>query len=212
MVKLFVLGLPGSGKSTVARYISMHAIDRQWVTTHINDYTILYEMFKEDTRGKYKYDANSGFDVLDLAVFDTALRELEQNLKTHISRTQSKEIVLIEFSRDHYEKAFQQFNQEILQDAYFLYLSVDLGTCKSRIRERITHPATSDDHFVSEHIFNAYYNKDDGRSIPQILEREFGIDKQRVKVIDNNGSFSDSIAQVYQFVDTMCGLEPLRDS
>ncbi len=51
--------------------------------------------------------------------------------------------------------------------------------------------------------------EDDGRFIPQILANDHGIEAQRVKVIDNNGSLSDSIAQVYQFVDTMCGLEPL---
>lgn len=209
MVKLFVLGLPGSGKSTVVRNILMHARDRQWLTTHINDYTILYEMFKEDTGGQYKYDANGGFDVLDMAVFDTALRELEQNFKMHISRMQSKEMVLIEFSRNDYEKAFQQFSQEFLHDAYFIYLNVDLSNCKKRIRNRITHPATLDDHCVSEYIFNSYYNEDDGRNIPQILANNHGVEIDRVKVINNNESLSESMAKVYQFLDAMCGSEHL---
>lgn len=86
---------------------------------------------------------------------------------------------------------------------------VSFETCKRRIRERIINPSTDDDFFVSEYIFSAYYHKDNGQILPQILERDYGIDKQRVEVIENNGSLSDSSAQVYQFVDTMCGLEPL---
>src|SRR5437762_11241884 len=106
-VKLFILGLPGSGKSTVARYIAEYARDRQWSTTHINDYAILYEMFQKDTQGQFKPAAYGGFDVHDLIVFDTALRKLEQKVKTHISTAQLEEITLIEFSRNNYEKAFQ---------------------------------------------------------------------------------------------------------
>jgi len=215
-VKLLILGLPGSGKSTVARYIAKYARDRQWSTTHINDYAILYEMFQKDTQGQFKPAAYGGFDVLDLAVFDTALRKLEQKAKAHISTVKQEEIVLIEFSRNDYEKAFQQFGQEFLQDAYFLYLSVDLEICKRRIRERISQPTTVDDHFVSEYIFEAYYSEDDGQAIPQILGRNYGINKQRVRIINNSGSQGDfytlinEFVQINQFVDSVIAFEAHR--
>ncbi len=207
-VKLFVLGLPGSGKSSVACYIAMCAGDRQWSTTHINDFAILYEMFQEDTQGQFKPAAYGGFDVLDFAVFDTALRKLEQEVKTHITTAQLEEIILIEFSRNDYQKAFQQFSQEFLQDAYFLYLNADLEICKRRIRERIAHPATSDDHFVSEYIFEAYYSGDNGQSIPQILKKDFGIDKKRVKIIDNNCSLEVASKEINSFNDLFMDSEP----
>ncbi len=103
-VKLFILGLPGSGKSTVSRYISSYAGDRLWSTTHINDFAILYEMFLEDTQGKFKpADAEyGGFDVLDLAVFDTALKKLERKVRAHISTAPLEDVILIEFSRNDY--------------------------------------------------------------------------------------------------------------
>src|SRR5579864_4911695 len=110
-VKLFVLGLPGSGKSSIARYISTYARDRQWSTTHINDYAILYRMFQEDTGGKqFKPAGHGGFDVLDLTVFDTALQRLERQISPYFSSAKSDEIILIEFARNDYQKAFHQFS------------------------------------------------------------------------------------------------------
>jgi adenylate kinase family enzyme len=206
-VKLFVLGLPGSGKSTVARHISNYAREIQWSATHINDFAILYKMFKEDTQGQFKRAAYGGFDVLDLTVFDTALRKLEQKVKECISTIILEEIVLIEFSRNDYEKAFKQFSQEFLQDAYFLYLSVDLDTCKRRIHARITKQTTVDDHYVSDYIFKAYYSGDNGRYLPQMLERDYGIDKQKVMIIDNSGLPEDYAALINQFVDTVIMIE-----
>jgi broad-specificity NMP kinase len=94
-VKIFVLGLPGSGKSTVCRHISNYARDRHWSTTHFNDFAILYQLFQEDTQGQFKPAKFGGFDVLDLAIFDTALWELEQKVSTHITSAKLKEIVLI---------------------------------------------------------------------------------------------------------------------
>jgi adenylate kinase family enzyme len=200
-VKLFVLGLPGSGKSTVARYISMRAKDRQWSTTHINDFAILYKMFEEDTEGQFKPASYGGFDVLDFAVFDTALRKLEQKVNGYIFPANSERLLLIEFSRNDYEKAFKQFSQEFLQDAYFLYLSVDLETCRRRIHERIAHPLTPDDHFVSEYIFDAYYSKENGHFIPHSLERDFGIDMQKVKLVNNTCSLEEASPILVSFFD-----------
>lgn len=213
VLKLFVLGLPGSGKSTVARYITKYLESRNWKGTRINDYVILEKMFYTDTEGKlFRPTDYGGFDILDLNAFDTALQRLEQAINQHLSSTKQEEIVLIEFARNDYQVAFQQFSAKLLQDAYFLYLDANIETCKRRIRERITYPSTEDDFFVSEYIFSVYYHEDNGKFIPQILERDYGIDKQRVEVIENNGSLSVSIAQINQFVDTLCGLEPLRDS
>src|SRR4249919_3065417 len=112
VVKLFVLGLPGSGKSTVTRHISNYARDRQWSTTHFSDYAILYEMFQEDKKRQFKPAEFGGFDVLDLTVFDIALKKLEQEVNRHISSTKSEELLLIEFARNDYQKAFHQFSDE----------------------------------------------------------------------------------------------------
>jgi adenylate kinase family enzyme len=212
-LKLFILGLPGSGKSTIARRITAYLKDRNWRSVHYSDHVILKEMFLAESEHKQFAPADhGGFDVLDLTARDVALQKLEQKVNQHPLPVKQEEIVLIEFARNDYLRAFQQFSDRFLHDAYFLYLDVETDICKRRIQKRIANPISDDDFYVSEYIFNAYYNEDDGRSIPQMLASEYGIEEQRVKVINNNGSLSDSITQVNQFVDTMCGLEPLLDS
>ena len=210
-VKLFVLGLPGSGKSTVARFITISAMDKGCQTTRFNDYAILQKLFRADIEGKqFKPAKHGGFDILDLTVCDTALQRLEQEVNQHLLLAKQEEIVLIEFSRNDYRKAFLQFSYEFLHDAYYLYLDVDTETCKKRIRKRTANPSTDDDFFVSEYIFRTYYNKDNGRHLPRILKRNYKIDKQRVRVIDNNGSLKNSTTQINRFINTICTLESVR--
>jgi adenylate kinase family enzyme len=212
-LKLYVFGLPGNGKSTIAHRIVAYLKDKNWESFHFSDHVILEEMFLADTEHKkFKPAEHGGFDVIDFVVCDIALQELERIINIHILYAQQEKLVLIEFARNDYRRTFQQFSARFLHDAYFLYLDVEANICKRRIQERIENPSSEDDFYVSEDIFNFYYNGDDGRSIPQILASDYGIEEQRVKVIDNNGSLSDSMAQVYKFVDTICGLKPLGDS
>jgi hypothetical protein len=227
-VKIFVLGLPGSGKSTVVRYISMYARDKQWSTSHISDYAILYRMFQEDTKGQFKPvdfgDLNTGedcsiadawrrgFDVLDLNVFDTALEKLEQEVNGYISSTKFERFLLIEFSRNDYQKAFHQFSDEFLHDTYFLYLDAEIDTCKRRIHNRVAKPIYEDDHYVSDFIFEKYYHGDNGQCLSNILERDYMLDKQRVLVIDNNCPLEATSTKIIPFIDYIIGsLSILKD-
>jgi adenylate kinase family enzyme len=206
-LKLFILGLPGSGKSTVSRHITTFLNGRNWESTRFSDHVILQKMFHADTEGKqFKHAEHGGFDVLELIVFDIALRRLEQEVNQHLLSAKQEEIVLIEFARNDYHRAFQQISDTFLQDSYFLHLDVEIETCKRRIHERTAHPSTKDDFFVSEYIFTNYYNENDGQFIPQILERNYEIDKLKVKAIDNNSSLDDVVEEVYEFIDTVFGL------
>ena len=210
VVKLLVFGLPGSGKSTIARHITTYLKDRNWESIHFSDHIILEEMFLADSEYKqFKPTDHGGFDVLDFIVFDIALQRLEREINQHLLSAEQEEIVLIEFARNDYLRAFQQFSDTFLQDAYFLHLDVETEICKKRIRERIAHPSNQDDFFVSEYIFSTYYERDNGQDIPRILEEDYGINKQKVEVIENNGSLSDSIARINRFVDTICEPESI---
>lgn len=201
-VKLFVLGLPGSGKSAMARYIAMYAGDQHWLTTRFNDYVILQEMFHNDTEGKqFKSADHDGFDVLDLTVFDSALKKLEQEVNRYFFSAKSDELILIEFARNDYEKALHLFSQAFLEDTYFLYLDAEIDTCKQRIHDRIANPTCDDDYYVSEYIFDAYYHRDDGQYLTHILGRDYNFDRQRVLVIDNNCSLEVASKRINSFID-----------
>src|SRR6266699_5582082 len=117
---LFILGLPGSGKSEMARQITKHVFEKyQWRTRYFNDYGILKTMSDYDTDRQFKSAESGGFDVLDLTAFDIALRRLEQVVNED---TEKAEMLLIEFSRNDYQRAFHQFSRAFFQDAYFLHL------------------------------------------------------------------------------------------
>src|SRR5260221_7859304 len=181
-MKLFLLGLPGSGKSTVARYIQEYVKKWDWPTSHFSDYSFLQEMFRNDIEGKYfNPTKHGGFDVLDLIVCDIALKELEQSVDEHTLTAGSKEIALIEFARNDYHQAFRQFNDSFLRDAYLLYLDTKIDICKQRILDRVAEPATGDDYFVSDYIFDVYYS-DNKPILWSNLIAEFGFDRPKVKV------------------------------
>jgi adenylate kinase family enzyme len=195
-VKLFILGLPGSGKSAMARQITKYVFEKyQWGTGHFNDYGILKTMSDYDTDRQFKSAEFGGFDVLDLTAFDIALRRLEEVVSITIKTEdlEKAEMLLVEFSRNDYQRAFRQFSRAFFQDAYFLHLDTDVEICKQRINDRIAHPVYEDDYPVSEYIFKKYYYNDDGQTLPQTFRKEYGIDESRVLVVDNNYPLEDII-------------------
>lgn len=143
MASLFILGLPGSGKSTAARYIVDHY--KAWSTVRINDYDILYEMSRVDKEGKRfsttTYDGYDGFDVLDHSAFDDALWKLKAIVAKQKRLFAKHKLIIIEFARDDYSKALKRFFPEFLEDtkdAYFLFIDTDILTCKQRIQDRVS--------------------------------------------------------------------------
>lgn len=222
LVKLFVLGLPGSGKSAIARsivdYVDHQQVngwtDQQWSAIRFNDYAILFDMFRQDTKEKrFRAALPGGFDVLDPKVFDEALREFEQLLNRYLNSLKSdeKKLVIVEFSRNDYKHAFQQFNSSFLQDAYFIHLGADVEVCKQRILDRMVFMANDDDYFVSEYIFEKYYYRDDGQDLPHFFKQDFGIDEKRVLTIDNNHSLDKAIKYIAPFIDQIINSASARE-
>jgi hypothetical protein len=211
-MKLFILGLPGSGKSTIARHVISY-VGKQKSDCHIariNDYDILYAMYKADREGKFLPAGRDGFNVIDRSMFDRALKTVEQDAKTaeqtthnHVQAVFKPLLILIEFARDDYDRAFQQFSPDFFRDAYFLFLDARIDICKARVKERVAHPQTPDDHEVSDFIFASYYDKDSAHVLSANVIADHGIEQQRVKALDNNGSFDDIRGEVENSVDTI---------
>src|SRR5206468_9524195 len=114
-VKLFILGRPGSGKSTAARHLNYLMRCQAWSVKHFNDYDILLEMFQADTEHKkFRPTPHNGFDATDFTVFDDALKELEKRVQAEVARVN---LLTIEFARDDYRMALKQFSADFLQDS-----------------------------------------------------------------------------------------------
>jgi deoxyadenosine/deoxycytidine kinase len=203
---VFVLRLPGSGKSTAARYIEMLARDYGRTACLLQDYRILYEMFQADREGvRFSSTLYGGFDVHDLSAFDDALRELVRRLQEKEQTSETNEVSIIEFARDDYCKALELFASTPLTDAFFLFIDAEVEICKQRIKARAANPQTPDDHYVSEYIFEAYYSRDHRKYLTlttTCLKGRFHIDEKRIKVVDNtNGvTMQAFLAQVTEFV------------
>src|SRR2546423_1930885 len=138
-VKVFVLGRPGSGKSTGARIIVSNAQRRGWSVIRINDFDILKEMFQADIHHeRFLPAAHGGFDVIDFSVLDTALEEVERRVRDQMFGI-GKKLITIEFARDDYSEALRLFSCDFLQDAYFLFIDAHIETCIQRIHRRVAY-------------------------------------------------------------------------
>lgn len=197
-IKVFVLGRPGSGKSTAARYLLDFARDKGHKVTRIKDYPILYQMFCADREEKFRCTEYEGFDVLDLRVFDSALKQLECQLKPQPFMNDNDRVVTIEFARDEYLHSLDQFSPNFLRGAYFLFVDAKLETCIQRIHTRVLERGKPDCHFVSDYIMRSYYNKStDWEWLMQEIKWRFGT--RRVEVIRNTDDLPCFLEEVAVF-------------
>ena len=194
-IKVFIVGLPGSGKSAVAHYISMLARDKGFTVKSFNDYDILHGWFKNAPDGpQFSRTAHNGFDVHDLSVFDTSLLESEKLVLQNVTSTE-KELILIEFARADYCHAFSQFSAAFLQDAYFLFIDAEIPVCKERVRKRYLNRSSSDDHYVSDYIFDTYYiagrkycTANELNELRDNTGETYSLNAQRMKVVYNGAT------------------------
>lgn len=201
VVKVFVLGRPGSGKSSAAYCIAGFAWRRKWSVIRFKDYDILQKKFKEDTEhNKFRPADHGGFEILDFSVFDEVSEEVERQVQEYLSSANTGDLIIIEFARHDYSKALRSFSAEFLQNAYFLFIETDVETCIHRIHKRVAHHRTEDDNFVPDDVLRNYYSKDNRQYISSRFTSEYGINKL-VEIIDNVGSQYEFAENVYRFVE-----------
>jgi adenylate kinase family enzyme len=203
-VKVFVLGRPGSGKTTAVRRLMELVRERNWKPTRIKDYDILYKMFQADSKKKRFHPAtHGGFDVIDFSVLDTALEKLEKKVKWHGRKIFLKdELIIIEFARNDYREALKHFSPGFLRNSFFFFVDADIDTCIQRICDRVAcSTATEDNHYVSEHIIKHYYSKDNWKYMADNLKRDYGISEERIEAVYNMGSLQEFIHKVDLFAN-----------
>ena len=198
---VFLLGRPGSGKSSVASLIEMFAGDRGWLTPYTNDYEHLQKMFLLEKAECNPFERRNfqltgpeeckGFDVINFSVLSKVLEKMRREIEEVESESSGEDniLFLIEFARDSYHDALQLFDSNFLQDAHLLYLDVDLESCIERNHRR-------SDHFISDEIMRTYYRNDDWSRVMYNLQHNW--DKY---VIRNSGTLQDLKQEVEEWVD-----------
>ena len=199
-VKVFVLGRPGSGKSTVARHMIELASRRGYQSLFVQDYDILYKMFLNDRKHeRFRPTDRGGFDVLDYSVLDSALREMEKEVEDVLTPKHT-DMVCIEFARNDYRAALNIFSPLFLRDAYFFFIDSDLEFCIQRVQARVTDPPLPDHHFVSEHVMRTYYSNNNWEYMVQQCKQEYELCKEIVAV-RNDGLLSVLINEASDFAE-----------
>lgn len=190
VVRLFVLGRPGSGKSTVRRYITKLAQHQFWSPYSTSDHKILQAMCAADrTQTRIRPAEFGGFEVLDLPVFDDALDIMQHRVKKALEKYESElpRIAIIEFARSDYVYALSRLDPTFLKGARFLILESDLDTCMDRIFARTRCRQSEDDIFVPVNIMEDYYQTNSTPDTIRDLQKAFGLESHQIQFIRSDG-------------------------
>lgn len=195
----FIIGRPGSGKSTTANLIRMLANDYGWLCHTINDYEHLKMMCLREEEENIDLDKRDfiqreldgwmGFDVKNFEVLNTVLKGIKKEVEDVKDKNPEDNITIciVEFARANYQDALELFDYKILDEAHLLYLNVDLERCVERNRKRT-------DHFISDEIMDTYYRYDDWARESDNLRH--GYVKHE---IENIGTFEDLRRKIYKW-------------
>jgi adenylate kinase family enzyme len=210
LVKLFVLGRPGSGKTTAFYRIKARAEENGWHVSRVRDYKILQSMFQHDIeQKKFRPADHNGFDVIDFSVLNDALLEVERLVKFRMLTTKRNELIIVEFARDEYKAALEVFSPDFLQGTHILFVDADIDTCIQRIHQRISRVLEPDNHFISDTIMRSYYSKDNREYMKHraILSANATAKEKRaariVQYIENIGSLDYLYTNVDQFFNNV---------
>jgi hypothetical protein len=216
VVKVFVLGRPGSGKTTAVRYIQELVARKGHSARRFKDYDILYKMYEEDRdagEGNFRSASEEcgGFDILNYAMFDIALKRLEASIKQYLlseedASIKSQEIITIEFARNNHFDSLEVFDSEFLADAYFIFLNAEMKICKKRIHNRVTHPPRPDYHFVSDYIMDAYYSQENWNYIYNTFLKHEEFNSQAM-IYQNDGLLQELYQELDAFIEKILAKE-----
>lgn len=202
LVKVFFLGRPGSGKTTAMYHLLTLARQRNYSALSIDDYNILHHMSQQDSQHtQFRSTTYGGFDVLDPAVFDLALDELEQQVQK-MTALEDNGIITIEFARNDYAQTLRKFSPEFLKDSYVFFVDADLDTCIERIYQRVSSPFVPSNHFVSDYIMHTYYNHENWSYVSSDVKAAHHIYKG-VRTFRNTGNVPALLHTVEDFAEQL---------
>jgi len=190
---VFILGRTGSGKSTTARFLGEAARCSGWSVQSFNDYIFLRNMYLADATQRFRPTEHDGFEVLDLSVYETAIRLLALQVRRHYYENKQT-LITVEFTSNNYFKALQFFGSDLLRSAHILFLNADLITCLDRARKRIFHQATTDDYYVKDTVLLSHY------PCPYM---PLHVGENKVQYIHNMGSLDDLRTRILALTSTL---------
>ncbi|MFB6357156.1 MAG: AAA family ATPase, partial [bacterium] len=158
---LFLLGIPGCGKSEIYRRLSSRFIDEGLVDDcqRFDDYPILWDYFQEDGPRTEPCE-DGGYKILDDSLWDDVLKDLDKKCR---AKTDPGILTFIEFARGDNCSALENFSDEILDNSLLIYIYCPFEEAWRRNVERHEEAVEegTDDHLVSREEMEETYGNDD---------------------------------------------------
>ena len=178
---IFLIGKPGSGK-TISAEILRSFFDRHTPDTpvvDIDDFCRLEAAIKRDEQFLRHRRANDGgFEILDQSIYDEVLQEIDDVITRQYMHGH---LILIQFARMFYKRAFQMFCSDIMNRSLIIYLDCNLETCWQRnLLRQDRHE--SKQHYVPKAVMERDYAYDD---LITLQQSSIG---DRIEVIRNESS------------------------
>jgi hypothetical protein len=198
---VFTLGRPGCGKSIATHTMMSIAQEKGWEAKRLNDYDILLDMFGKDIYHKcFRPIEYEGFDITDFGILEIALRRLIEQVREQMVEPAQHKLLFIEFARDDYNQSLQLFH-DLLHNAHILLIDTDVETCIQRVRERVKHSQSTDDHFISDQALRNYYHR-----------QELNLEDHHpasVQKIENKQSKEAFLMSIRQYIETLLAQQEL---
>lgn len=179
---IFLLGRPGCGKSFVSNILTekLRSGEVAEKFEKIDDFPVLKELLGKDKDLQKHIRKNGGFAITERSILNEALQIINQRLP---QITLPKKIIFIEFARNNYKEALNNFSSEILKNSIILYIKTSFEICIKRNRERFKKKKNINDHIVPPYIMESYYKTDD---IEQSLFKNKEIELENIFVLEND--------------------------
>lgn len=193
---IFIVGLPGAGKSTIRRELSLLLRKRRFQTEELTDYVYAFRDFVhgaillDDTRGRgFRPSLGGAFRVADEIHLKPALKSLAEQVWSSKSATR---ITLVEFARADMLDALREFGDDVLLRSQVIHVHAEPETRDRRLKVRATPPmiavdqlsvniSVSDDHRLPTTAAGELY---DHEGLDELLK--YRALQGRIFQIDNN--------------------------
>lgn len=173
---IFLVGLPGAGKSLIRRRLSMMLRDMRFQVDELSDYVYAFRDFVhgaillDETRGTgFSADSGGAFKVTNEVHLRPALHALAE--RVWINQPASK-ITLVEFARSDTMAALHEFGDDIFGRSRVIYVDAPTDIREERLRQRAEPPSiqvdelsinvvVSDNHRLPSAAASNLYDADD---------------------------------------------------